>query len=121
MEPYVHEVKATREGRIGHTTASGYIIEETIPFVALPSRQALHKTVWIQNPVNNIGIAAIVLDVGPWNIDDNQYVFGRARPQAESGTDNQGRPTNESGIDLGEKVWLELAMRDNTIVKWYFT
>ena len=41
------------------------------------------------------------------------YVFRGARPQAESGTDSTGRPTNGAGIDLGERVWSQLGMLDN--------
>ena len=48
------------------------------------------------------------------------YVFGGARPQAESGTDSTGRPTNGAGIDLGERVWAELGMLDNGQVDWEF-
>ena len=36
-------VKATREGLIGGQTASGYIIDRVVPFVALPCGKALQR------------------------------------------------------------------------------
>jgi len=94
-------VKATREGLIGAQTASGYIIDRIVPFVALPCGKALQRFVRLTNPLNQKSCIAIVLDVGPWNTQDDAYVLGGARPQAESGTDTTGRTTNGAGIDLG--------------------
>ena len=113
-------VKATREGLVGDRTASGYVIDTVVPFVALPSTNALEHFIRISNPLNGKECIAIVLDVGPWNEHDDAYVFGGSRPQAESGTDTSGRPTNGAGIDLGEKVWALLGMEDNTDVSWEF-
>ena len=111
-------VKATREGLVGKPTASGYVIDRVVPYVALPSVTALGHAVRVTNPANGQSCIAIVLDVGPWNEHDDAYVFGGARPAAESGTDTRGRHTNGAGIDLGEKVWAELGMNDNTDVEW---
>lgn len=113
-------VKATREGLIGVRTSTGYVVEASIPFVALPSTRALHRVVRVTNPLTSKSIIAIVLDVGPWNVHDDTYVFSGERPQAETGVDSFGRPTNKAGIDLGEKVWNELGMVDNTDVEWVF-
>jgi hypothetical protein len=113
-------VKATREGLIGGQTASGYIIDRIVPFVALPCDKALQRFVRLTNPLNQKSCIAIVLDVGPWNTRDDAYVMGGARPQAESGTDTSGRTTNGAGIDLGERVWTELGMLDNGLVDWEF-
>jgi hypothetical protein len=113
-------VKATREGLVGSKTASGYVIDTVVPFVALPSTKALQRFVRITNPANGLSTLAIVLDVGPWNEHDDGYVFGDSRPTAESGTDTRGRPTNGAGIDLGEAVWRNLQMKDNTDVEWEF-
>ena len=41
-----------------------------------------------------------IVDIGPWNIDDNYWAFPNGRPQAESGRDEKGRVTNLAGIDL---------------------
>lgn len=115
-------VKSTREGLIGQRTASGYVIDSHVPFVALPSTKALGRFVKLINPENNLSCYAIVLDVGPWNEHDDEYVFGimGQRPQSEKGTDMSGRKTNGAGIDLSEKVWNELAMEDNTMISWEF-
>src|SRR5690349_5045230 len=106
-------VKATREGLVGDPTASGYVIDLAVPFVALPAVRALRRFVRLRNPANGRQALAVVLDVGPWNTRDDAYVFGKARPQAESGVDLAGRTTNGAGIDLGEVVWHALGMTDN--------
>lgn len=113
-------VKATREGLVGQKTSTGWIIDDKIPFVALPSVRALHKTVHIINPLNGNETYAIVLDVGPFNEHDDSYIFSGQRPQAESGTSVSGKGTNGAGIDLGEKTWNDLGMLDNTEVSWEF-
>ena len=114
------QVKATREGLLGHDTSSGYVLEKHVPCVALPSRKALYKCVRLINPKNSATCDAVVLDVGPWNVEDDDYVFGGKRPQAESGTDCFGRTTNHAGIDLGEYVWNKLGMIGNDLVEWRF-
>lgn len=113
-------VKATREGLIGGRTASGYVIDKVVPYVALPSRAALHRFVRLTSTQTGKSCYAIVLDVGPWNVADDAYVLEGQRPQAESGTDLFGRTTNGAGIDLGEAVWMALGMVDNGEVAWEF-
>ena len=113
-------VKATREGELGKPIATGYVIDKVVPYVALPSEKAKRRFVRIYNPATKLYCLAVVLDVGPWNISDDAYVIGGARPQAETGTDMEGRPTNSAGIDLGEAVWNALGMTDNTDVSWEF-
>lgn len=112
-------VKATREGLIGKTTASGYVIDQKMPYASLPAN-ALYRFVRVTNPANGRACIAIILDKGPWFIDDEDYVFRGARPQAESGIDKYGRRTNGAGIDLGEAVWKALEMHDNGPVQWEF-
>jgi hypothetical protein len=126
------KVKATFEGLEGKVTASGYVIDKVVNFVALPSEKALKRFVRILNPLTGKQAFAQVLDVGPWNLNDDSYVFQwdtrgsdrviprNVRPQAESGKDMSGRETNKSGIDLGFAVWQELDMKDNTEVEWEF-
>jgi hypothetical protein len=116
-------VKATREGLVGQKTASGYVIDRVVPYVALPSFAALHLWVKVTNPLTGKSIRALVLDVGPHYTNDTAYVFdetGTTRPKAEAGGfDNFGRSvTNGAGIDLGERVWKALGMTDNTDVEW---
>ena len=113
-------VKATREGRLGQRTASGYVIDTVVPFVALPSTKALGRVVKLTNPANGKTCFAVVLEVGPWNEHDDAYVIEGARPLAEAGASISGKGTNGAGIDLGERVWHELGMADNSNVEWEF-
>lgn len=113
-------VKATREGLLNQKTASGYVIDAVVPFVALPSTKALGRFVRVRNPRTQKQALAIVLDVGPWEEHDDAYVFGDARPMAECGQDTRGRVTNHAGIDLGEQVWKRLGMNGNEPVEWEF-
>jgi hypothetical protein len=114
-------VKATREGLLGGKTSTGYLVDAVVPFVALPSAAALRQWVRVRNPANGQSIRALVLDVGPWNINDNAYVFGGARPAAERGLSvSHTGHTNGAGIDLGEAVWTALGLTDNADVEWEF-
>lgn len=113
-------VRATREGLIGQKTASGYVIDTVVPFVALPCTKALGMFVRVRNPRSRKQALAVVLDVGPWEEHDEAYVFGGARPLAEQGVDSRNRKTNHAGIDLGEKVWAQLQMDGNEPVEWEF-
>lgn len=113
-------VKATREGLIGHATASGWIIDAETFFVALPATRALGKRVRVTNHANGKSCEAEVKDVGPWNTHDELYVFHGARPAAEAGISVSMRGTNGAGIDLGEAVWHTLEMTDNSSVEWEF-
>lgn len=113
-------VKATREGLVGQRTASGYVIDRVVPFVALPCESVLREFVRVSNPVNEKSTLAVVLDVGPFNEHDAAYVLGGARPAAERGESVSGQGTNGAGIDLGEAVWNALGMTDNTDVDWEF-
>lgn len=113
-------VKATREGLVGGRTSSGFIIDEVVPFVALPAVKALHRFIKVTNPANSKSSYAIVLDVGPWNENDEAYVFGGQRPASEAGKSVSGRGTNGAGIDLSQRLWKDLGMLDNANVEWEF-
>lgn len=125
-------VRASREGLVGAVTASGWDIDKIVPFVALPSTKALGRFLRLINPTNKKSCIAIVLDVGPWNENDDAYVFRGERPAAERGEHIvrvKGQPpvqriepekVNGAGIDLGEKVWKQLGMKGNTNVSWEF-
>ena len=54
-------VKATREGMQGDKTASGYLVDTIVPFVALPSTAALRQWVTVTNPLTGKSIRALVL------------------------------------------------------------
>lgn len=118
-------VKATREGLVGGLSASGYVIDEIVHFVALPCRAALGRHVRLTNPANGKTTIAQVLDVGPHLQHDHEYVFEGKRPKSEAGfktVRGQVVPakTNGAGIDLGEAVWQALGMTDNGPVEWEF-
>lgn len=113
-------VKATREGLVGQTTATGWVIDKEFPFVALPSHKALGLWVRIYNVLNGKMVCAQVRDVGPFNTNDDSYVFNGNRPASEQGQSVSGIGTNSAGIDLGECVWTLLGMKDNTEVSWEF-
>lgn len=117
-------VKATREGLVGQRTASGYVIDTVVSFVALPSAHALKRWVKVSNPLTQRTVYAQVLDVGPHSDDDDAYVFNGHRPLSEAGISRvkgkQYKAGNTAGIDLGEAVWVALGMKDNTAVDWEF-
>ena len=116
-----HHVKATREGLIGGTTAAGLTIRTNSVFVALPSTRALWKIVRVSQ--GDRQCLAPVLDVGPWNEHDDEYVFGTGSPSAVSGRDERGRETNGAGIDLSEGVCLVLGWKPkqgSADVDWEF-
>ena len=66
---------------------------------SLPARFEKPPKLWIRNRANGLTTIAETIDVGPWNTND-PYWEQNKRPQAECGTDKQGRRTNRAGIDL---------------------
>lgn len=114
------KVTAVRYGTRSGVTSNVYVMHCVVPFVALPAARALGKFVLVRNCDTGIRAYAIVLDVGPWNCDDELYVFCGGRPQAESGKDKQGRETNGAGIVLSEGLWAAIGMVQNGDVEWQF-
>lgn len=128
--PVSRRVKACQI-EMGIKTASGYIVDMFTPVVALPSRHALGTFVRVTNPATGLSTLAWVADVGPWNENDDAYVFGAARPQAETpwsknpadaevGRDTRGRRTNRAGIGLGEATAKRLGVIVSAEVFWEF-
>ena len=138
-------VKATREGLIGKPTASGYVIDRTVHYVALPSEKALGRFVKVMAGTTGPFTYAQVLDVGPWNEHDDAYVLqtltmnnleymqnttgiadphAEVRPASERGIDvSDNNKTNGAGIDLGEAVWKALGLdpkAGSAQVSWEF-
>lgn len=124
-------VKATREGLIGKPTATGFRIDKKTPFVALPTVDALYRFIHIHSFETDKRCIAIVLDVGPWNIDDDNYVFGNENPLSMQRIKTDGKTppkriegdTNGAGIDLSEAVWRALGLPSNGgsgMVEWEF-
>ena len=107
MQMQWHTVMASREGLVGHKTASGLVIKSTSMFAALPSRKALGRTIRVEYKDKVIEVP--VLDVGPWNVND-EYWIGSNRPAAERGVrlppmSKYGRPKNKAGLDLSDAAW----------------
>lgn len=69
------QVLATREGLTGRRIACGEIIKPGALFVALPHPAALRKDVELRYGGRTLVVP--VLDVGPWNVDDDYWVTGR--------------------------------------------
>lgn len=121
------QLYATREGLVGNTTASGHVVTPDDHFVALPSHDALGKSVTVS--YNGRSETVPVLDVGPWNRNDAFWLSGSARGQFSSlpqwvpetwaawhdgyngGRDGVGRyVTFPAMIDLSDGVYKDLGM-----------
>lgn len=118
-----HSVEATREGLVGETTASGYLIKESSIFVALPSRKALGR--WVAVRYKNKVMVCKVRDVGPHSIYDPYWESGD-KPAAEKGIRlprKWGESKNGAGIDLSNGLWDWLHIKRGkgiAPVKWKF-
>lgn len=90
---------------------------------ALPARisdEAPTRMVEVLNEDTGKTVLCAIRDIGPWEIDDYPYVFGEARPQAESGTDKQGRTTNLAGLDLTPAAAAAIGLEGKGVVSWRF-
>jgi hypothetical protein len=119
-------VYATREGLVGGTTSSGHVITPNDHFVALPSFKALNKSVKIT--YKGRSATAPVLDIGPWNNDDDYWNpsdvriykgIPRGVPQAKAAYEsghNGGKSglgltvTAPGGIDIGDGTYADLGL-----------
>jgi hypothetical protein len=110
-------VLATREGLTGRRLACGQTIRPGAMFVALPHPAALRKNVELRYGVHTLVVP--VLDVGPWNVDDDYWTSGR-RPAVERGRGAFRKPSNAAGIDLSDATFVALGLRDNATVEWRF-
>lgn len=95
---------------------TGKRIDDTILGVALPARLPNAK---VKVTCGSKSAVANVVDIGPWNTND-PYWAARKRPQAESGTDMRGRPTNKAGIDLTPALAKALGIDGKGVVDWEF-
>ncbi|HXJ18607.1 MAG TPA: hypothetical protein VMT03_00125 [Polyangia bacterium] len=114
--PWQH-VLATREGLVGQKLACGETIRAGALFVALPHPAALRKDVELRYGTRTLVVP--VLDVGPWNVDDDYWTTGR-RPAAERGRGAYRKPSNAAGIDLSDATFAALGLRDNAVLEWRF-
>jgi len=102
LAPPSYTVVASREGLIGHRTASGLIIKPDSVFVALPSRSALRRIVVVEYQGRRV--EAPVLDVGPHYTRDPYWRLDR-RPRAE-----RNPHCNHAAIDLSDALWDQLGI-----------
>ena len=71
-------------------------------------------------------ITVLILDDGPWNTTDYDYVLGAARPRVERQfaekrpADNGRVPTNRAGIDLLPATARHLGIDGKGLVDWQF-
>ena len=101
----------------------GWIDEDTVG-VSFPYkwRDGPRPEIVVEGPNGKMLVG--VVDVGPWNTDDPNYVLGHARPLAEAqynkGHEAQnGRvPTNDAGIDLTEPVAQQIGIDGLGKVRW---
>jgi len=109
---------------------------EHFPGIALPSSKARHR--WVQLRYGDRTTFAQVVDIGPFCIDDDAYVFGTERPRAEifkgkpckvrldsdelptvpnpDGTKKTIFISNGAGLDMFPRVARELGIPINTNV-----
>jgi len=106
--------------------------------VALPAWFAGKRPqVRVFNAANGLSVVCEIIDQGPWNytskmsgLPGDPYWLTGMRPQAESGIDMIGRPTNFAGIDLtpaaARAIGFDVVERDGKIaaggglVHWEF-
>lgn len=119
--------------------STGPWLGDNFPGVALPSEKALYK--WIMIRCGEFLTCAQVVDVGPFCLDDDAYIFGSEKPRAQiykgqhcpmrknddetMATLPDGTPvlkSNGSGIDIFPYTarQLHIAQGINTEVEWRF-
>jgi N-acetylmuramoyl-L-alanine amidase len=124
VPPNQTDIIASVFGGEGDYNVSAYdetkVLNDEDLYVALPDRfEGERPEVWMINRKTGKHAVAEIWDVGPWNIDDPYWLTGE-RPQAESGTDMTGRPTNGAGIDLSPALAKELGIDGMGEVSWRF-
>jgi N-acetylmuramoyl-L-alanine amidase len=106
--------------------AYGNYIDGNTKGVALPFkwRSGPRPTVVVSGPRGEYTTG--VVDVGPWNIDDPNYVNGTARPLSESQYKNRTQaqngqvPSNDAGIDLTGPVADAVGISGKGKVNWRY-
>jgi hypothetical protein len=110
----------------GQKGAYGDHLDPSDIYLALPATMPRGTQVRVIGPLGSM--VAPVLDKGPWNAADKKRPGSRddpywqtgARPQAESGTDYTGRPTNHAGIDLSPALAKAIGIAGKGAVDWEF-
>lgn len=123
--PKQTNIVATMFGGSGDPNKSAYPPYATITDadlgVALPWRFPNERPkVKVTNRANSKTVTCNIVDIGPWNIDDNYWAIKDGRPQAETGTDKKGRRTNLAGIDLTPAADKAIELKGFGKVDWEF-
>lgn len=126
-EEFWHEsITATQFGGDGDEQEGAYgnYITGKTRGVALPYkwRDSPRPRVIVSGPKGEV--ETDVVDVGPWNIDDPDYVLGEARPMVEDQYEeglvaqNGMVPTNDAAIDLTDPIAKEVGISGKGTVRW---
>lgn len=108
-------------GESGAKGSYGKWIDDDIVGVALPFKflgdRPLVRLSYRNRIISNIK----VVDVGPWNKGDAEYVLGDARPRVERDQiDDFGRtPVNKAGIDLSPALARALNVDGSGVLDWW--
>lgn len=112
----------------------GPYLNDTDLYVSLPvniSDSAMRERgVRVFNASSELSAVGKIMDKGPWVVDDENYVFGDARPVAETcfknktplpTGPNKGKvPTNDAGIDLSPALASTVGISGKGKVHWVF-
>lgn len=112
-------------GEVERSAYDNHRIGESEYAVALPARfPGARPKVAVTNPLNGKTVICTIEDVGPWNgiteAKSDRYWEKNGRPQAESGTDLNGRKTNKAGIDLSPAAARAIGINGMGRVNWNF-
>lgn len=123
-EPWNTDITCTVFGGGADPNNSAYEpyapIDDEVIGCALPYRfEGDRPQVLVINTENDAAVVAEIVDIGPWNVAD-PYWQTDSRPQAETGTDMTGRPTNSAGIDLTPAAAEAIGLEGKGAVHWAF-
>lgn len=77
-----------------------------------PKNESILKNTWIEIKNGRKICYAQWQDVGPFETDDFDYVFGKSAPKNTFGV--------SAGLDVSPAVWDCLGMKDNAVTEWRF-
>ena len=83
-----------------------------IPWFGRSQKESILKNVWIEIKYKDKTCYAQWQDVGPFETDDFEYVFGDAPPKNTFGV--------AAGLDISPAAWDCLGLRTNAAVQWRF-
>jgi N-acetylmuramoyl-L-alanine amidase len=138
LQPNHCEIETTVFGGIADGENSAYkpyeFLNDTELYVALP--YSFPADLFPDNPpmvrVYHGELSAVgrVADKGPWVIDDEDYVYGNARPMAETCHDegtplpegpNAGAvPSNRAGLDVSPALAEKIGLKGKGLCDWEF-